>query len=273
MKVSIINSPIRAVPQTGLRYARRIRREKREPMYKIAICDDEVSTCSELESMLAEYAASTSIQIETEIWYTGEGLCRFMKDGYRCDFLLLDIELVKLSGLDVGYFIRNELHDQKTFIIYVSSKQNYAMSLFKVQPLDFLIKPVRTAELAEVLGRGIRILDRGKTFFEFKMGGSYYKLPFEDILYFSSMLKKVIIITANRVYEFYGKLRDILPGLADCFLQIHQSYLVNQNHVIEFTYDSVKMSNGDILSVSKVNRTQVRKRIQSYRKETESGNA
>ena len=61
---------------------------------------------------------------------------RFEK-GIELDLLFLDIELVQNNGIAVGNFIRNELEDMQTHIVYISSKESYAMQLFKVQPLDF----------------------------------------------------------------------------------------------------------------------------------------
>ena len=40
-----------------------------------------------------------------------------------------------------------------------------------------------------------------------------------------------------------------------------QSYLVNKSYVKEFTYEWVKMLNGDILNISKINRADVRRKI------------
>lgn len=45
------------------------------------------------------------------------------------------------------------------------------------------------------------------------------------------------------------------------FLKIHKSYLINRNYVKEFTYEWVKMNNGDILNISKANRADVRRKI------------
>ena len=44
------------------------------------------------------------------------------------------------------------------------------------------------------------------------------------------------------------------------FLRIHKSYLVNKNYVKEFTYEWVKMLNGDVLNISKINRADVRRK-------------
>ena len=106
-------------------------------MYYIAICDDEVSTCSEIESMILEYIEEKCIQAEVVIWYSGVSLQKHLRQEQRMDLIFLDIELAEHNGVAVGHFIRNELNDEKTYIVYVSSKQHYAMSLFKTRPLIF----------------------------------------------------------------------------------------------------------------------------------------
>ncbi|MFA9423819.1 MAG: LytTR family transcriptional regulator DNA-binding domain-containing protein, partial [Sedimentibacter sp.] len=45
------------------------------------------------------------------------------------------------------------------------------------------------------------------------------------------------------------------------FMMIHKSYLINFNHVIEYTYDYVKMSNKKILTISQNNRKAVREQL------------
>ena len=42
---------------------------------------------------------------------------------------------------------------------------------------------------------------------------------------------------------------------------IHQSYVIHQEYVSEYSYESIKMMNGDVLSVSKPYRKEVRAKI------------
>ena len=70
------------------------------------------------------------------------------------------------------------------------------------------------------------------------------------------------IVMCHEIKNFYGKLTEIEKKLpAYLFLNIHKSYLINFNYVSEYTYEWVKMVNGDILNISKANRTAVRKKI------------
>ncbi len=107
-------------------------------MYKIGICDDDKILCSVLEEQIYELSKEIELKVDVEVWYSGESIQNDLKKGIELDLLFLDIELVQKNGIAVGNFIRNEMENMQTHIVYISSKESYAMQLFKVQPLDFL---------------------------------------------------------------------------------------------------------------------------------------
>ena len=72
--------------------------------------------------------------------------------------------------------------------------------------------------------------------------------------------------------EFYGKLKEIARKLPEYFIMIHQSHIVNQDYICEYAYETVKMADGTLLSISKPCRKEVRSRIKQYRKERMHGN-
>lgn len=45
------------------------------------------------------------------------------------------------------------------------------------------------------------------------------------------------------------------------FMNIHKSYLINFNYVKEYTYETVRMLNDDVLSISKMNRASIRRKV------------
>lgn len=235
-------------------------------MYRIGICDDDKELCSGLEEQIYKIAGELSVKVELEVWYSGEGVMNDLRNGTQLDLIFLDIELVRKNGISVGKFIRNEMEDIQTHIVYISSKQNYAMQLFKVQPLDFLIKPISDEQLKEALVRSMKQKQSLKICFEYQKGSSIFRIPTKDIAYFMSMDKKIRIVTKDGEEEFYGKLKNILEGLPADFMMIHQSYIINQLYVSEYFYDSVKMSDGTVLSISKPYRKDIRSKVKQYRR-------
>ena len=217
-------------------------------MYRIGICDDDKILCSALEEQIYELSKELVIKIEIDVWYSGESIENDLKKGIELDLLFLDIELVQNNGIAVGNFIRNELEDMQTHIVYISSKESYAMQLFKVQIRS--IKQKRSAD----------------TYFEYQKGNSVFRVPIKDIAYFMSMDKKIVIVKKDGEEEFYGKLRSIAENLPADFIMIHQSYIINQAFVCEYSYEAVKMVNGENLNISKPYRKETRSKIKQYQK-------
>ena len=240
-------------------------------MYKIGICDDDKILCSVLEEQIYELSKEIEIKVDVEVWYSGESIQNDLKKGIELDLLFLDIELVQKNGIAVGNFIRNEMENMQTHIVYISSKESYAMQLFKVQPLDFLIKPVSDENIREVLIRSIRQKSSGDTCFEYRKGNSVFRVPVLNIAYFMSMDKKIIIVKKDEkgnysMEEFYGKLKNIADTLPADFLTIHQSYIINRAYVSEYSYEMVKMVNGENLNISKPYRKETRSKIRQHQK-------
>ena len=235
-------------------------------MYRIGICDDDKELCSGLEEQIYFIASELSIKADVAVWYSGESVLNDLHKGAQLDLIFLDIELVQADGLLVGKFIRNEMEDIHTHIVYISSKQTYAMQLFKIQPLDFLVKPISSEQIKEVLIRSIRQKQSLKSYFEYQKGGAIFRIPTKDIAYFTSMDKKIRLTTGNGEEEFYGKLKNIMEELPADFMMIHKSYIINQLYVCEYSYDYVKMFNGTVLSISKPYRKEIREKIKRYRR-------
>ena len=208
-------------------------------MYRVGICDDDKILCSLLEAQIQRLSAELLTKFEIEVWYSGESLECDLKKGAELDIIFLDIELLQKNGIEIGTFIRDEMEDTDTHIVYISSKQGYAMELFKVQPLEFLVKPISAVRLKEVLERSMKRKKYAESCFEYQRGSRIFRVSVREILYFMSMDKKVLMIKKEGQEEY----------------------------VSEYSYESIKMMNGDVLSVSKPYRKEVRAKVKQYLKE------
>lgn len=240
-----------------------------EGMLRIAVCDDDKAMCMNLISMLDEIGGQRDEAYETAIFYTGEDLWDFLVQENRFDIIFLDIELYKINGVEVGKKIRNDLNDQMTQIVYISSKDTYAMELFDVRPLNFLVKPLKKEKIQEVLETAKKIIYTSNRYYEYRIGNVNFNVLISDILYFESCGRKVKIVLKDGVKEYYGKLSEVEEELKNNdFFFIHKSYLINYNHVIEYAYEYVKMTNNEVLGISQNNRKAVREKLLQKKQET-----
>lgn len=226
--------------------------------FKIAVCDDEQIICSTMYNKLQNLSKSKSVIFEIDCFTSGEELCDEIKHT-NYDLLFLDIELPKMNGVAVGQYIRETLKNETIQIAYISSKQEYAMELFEMRPINFLVKPLSDEKIENVIDKFLQLNKIDVEIFNFKSGRNYYKIPLSDILYFYSNGRKINIVTSNKEYEFYGSLDNIYSEVKNKkFLFVHKSFLVNFKHINKYQYEQITMSDDKIIPVSQSRRKIVR---------------
>ena len=238
-------------------------------MFHVAVCDDEPQVCVQLEKMMEQYRVQNGIDLEVNVFYSGEKLYQAISASEEAapDLIFLDIELKLLSGVDVGRMIREELRDEGIQIVYISAKKGYAMELFEVRPLHFLLKPLDPEKVFAVTDKARELSGRRRRFFEYDMGKEHYRVPLSKILYFESKGRKIRLVAASRPEEteeqfFYGKLAEIARKLSDDdFIQIHQSYLLHDLYVRTYEYNQVTLVNQVTLPISQPYRKSVRETL------------
>jgi DNA-binding LytR/AlgR family response regulator len=163
------------------------------------------------------------------------------------------------SGVEVGRFIREKMNNDTMHIVYISGKDSYAMELFDIRPLNFLIKPLSKEKINKAFNTALKLLKKGSQNFVYHIANTSYKRPIKDILYFESDNRKINIVTSSNTESFYGKMDNVYEQVKDySFLYIHKSYLVNYNHVTSIAYDHLTMSNGVELAISQKRRKKIR---------------
>lgn len=237
-------------------------------MFRIAICDDEQSIWTYIENLLINHSSEKNIRIEVETFATGESLCNTIEQGSFFHLIFLDIQLSRLSGIDVCQKIRNDYDNESVQVVYISSHSGYAMQLFEGRPLNFLEKPLSNEKIIANFDKAVSLWDRDTLVFEFTSGRTTRWIKMREIYYFESKNKKVIIHSHAGNEVFYAKLSDVAQQVKDAgFLWVHKSFLVNYNFIRGITYEKVELVDGSILPISKSFRTDVRDYIMKKREE------
>jgi len=228
-------------------------------MLKVAICDDEADICSQLEADLDEIAREKSVAIEIDIYHKGTKLIDYLKKGHVYDVLFLDIEMAELSGVEVGQWLRKKHQDQHTKVVYISWEEGYAMALFQIRPIDFLIKPLKKEVLRPLMTDLVSLIETDNQWFYYTNKNVTNKVLIKEILYFESENRVIRIVTSEEVVTFYGKLSEVLTKVnRHVFWHVHKSYIINYNQVQLFEYDRVLMNGGQIIPISQSKRKDIR---------------
>ena len=232
-------------------------------MYRIGIC--EVKAREILEEGILQYSKKENLKLEMHFWNTAEEMVEDLFNGMELDVLFLGMSCGSMMQILSGKKIREELGELQMRLIYVGCHVRYTKEMIQSMPFDILFYGFTAGEAANVFERAIRSIRKNKTSLEFQFGKTYYSIPFHEILYLSSDLRRIRVKTHQAEYEFNGLLRNVKENLPKEFLVIHKSFIINCKHVVQFTYENVKMTDGTMLSISKVNRSRVKAFLMSGR--------
>lgn len=207
-------------------------------MLRIAICDDESRARDALRYSLEKILPEETEGVVYE-FSSGTGAVRWLKQHPgEIDLLFLDVEMDGISGIETAHQIRS--FDRKLIVVFVTGYPDFVFDGYRVEALDYLLKPADEARLREVLQRVRNALSASsKEQLTFQNADGVYRLYLTDILYCYSDRRKVFVVTQNKTLSFYAKLDDVQKQLGAKFVRIHQRYLVNADTVEQIKPESV----------------------------------
>jgi DNA-binding LytR/AlgR family response regulator len=112
---------------------------------KILIIEDENLAARKLKKLVTDIDETAEIVGMTD---SIESSVEWLESNPTPDLILMDIELA--DGQSFEIFNRT---DVKSTIIFTTAYDEYALKAFKVNSIDYLLKPVRTEELEKALNK------------------------------------------------------------------------------------------------------------------------
>ena len=191
--------------------------------------------------------------IDAEIisFESGEEL---IKENEDFEITFLDIEMNKLSGIDVAKHIRKEQEKSgkdKSIIIFITGYREYMEDAFDVNAFHYLTKPIDDKKFHTVFERAIKELSakmaNQKLSVIVKFNGMQKKIFLKDIYYIESNNKKVVFHTSDGEVSSYGKMDEWEKELGDSFYRCHRGYIVNLEKITAYNVDTIDIINGDSL--------------------------
>ena len=221
-------------------------------MLSIAICDDEKHICDYLEKRTREYLAKSDIDGILSVFCDGVDLaeaCKKQQDAF--DIIFLDIKMKNSNGVDCAKLLRDE--GVNALIVFVTSSAEYVFSGYEVKAFRYILKTDLENAFDRTFSECLLELKKKATdFYSVKTASSLKNIALDEILYFESNKRVIIVHTKNEELSFYGKLDSIEKELAGKdFIRIHQSYLVNALKIKSLAKDCAVLSESTALPISK----------------------
>ena len=220
-------------------------------MIRIAIVEDDRHDREALKKCLNRYEKENQMKFSVTEFQDGEDIVTDYTASY--DLIILDIEMAFLNGMKAAENIR-EL-DKDVIIIFITNMPQYAIQGYKVNALDYMLKPISYFSFSESMGRALhRVNVQEKEFITIALKGGKKKLDIGQICYVEVQDHLLIYHTTEGNFVTKGTIRDAESQLdAKRFFRCNRCYLVNLEYVDNYMGSDVSV-NGDIIQVSRSRR-------------------
>ena len=192
-----------------------------------------------------------------------EFLPAFNQEKYHIAFL--DIVMDEMNGVELAKVLREK--DPLLLIIFQTTSREYAFDAFPVHPFDYLMKPCKEEQLAEVLSEALRVIGAGDPDIKVSTTRGLFSVPLRNIISAASqghnvqlnLIGKHILVSTETFKSISGKLES-----DPRFLLINRGVIINMDHVLLPEGDVFKMKDGSLYPIKVNGRTQVMSAFSQY---------
>ena len=181
----------------------------------------------------------------------------------KVDLIFVDINMPDVNGLD---FVRSLTNNY--FIIFTTAHPEFALEGFKLNAIDYLLKPFDYNEFNKAITKVVSLVDlmerchaaesaiaqneaesSDKEFISVKADYKTQLVKIADIVYLESAGEYVRLhIEGGPTITTLFRLKNmetILPQ--DSFLRVHRSYIVNLKRISSYTRGRIFIDNGEYI--------------------------
>ena len=243
---------------------------------RAVIIDDEEAAIVSIKLILKDFCQSVEVV----------GSAQTPKEGIQIiyqtnpNLVFLDIDMPQMNGFEM----LKSIPDRSFEVIFITAYNQYALDAFKVNAVDYILKPISIPDLINSISRfqkrfasaSYTIEDHSKLLNtvapKFKkvaissLDGIDYVDP-EEIVYLEAEGAYTQIVTVDAKFTTPKTLKDFseFSALAS-FFRIHNSFLVNLKHVKKYNRRDalVTLSNSHQVSVSRRNKEAFLKAMEQF---------
>jgi len=198
------------------------------------IIDDEPHAVDLLELLIKQ---STSWNLKAKFYDALEALAFLKKN--QVDFIFLDINMPHLTGMELAALL-----PPQTKIVFTTAYSEYGAESYAFGTIDYLLKPitlkrflssVQKIEPYFLKNEPETLLDSepGNAYFFVKSGKILRKILLKDIMYFEGEKDYARLVTSQEQLLIYRRMKDIEEQLKPPFMRVHNSYIINYDHLIK----------------------------------------
>ncbi len=233
---------------------------------KIAIVDNEPNQIEEIQKFCESFSLENNFFIEINSFYNGYDFLE--KDSTIFDCVFMDIDMPGINGMDVSNKLREK--NKNISIVFITNLPQFAIDGYKVQALDFILKPISYADFSLVMNKILSITKKKEENLLFVIHNEMIRISSSNILYFEMNNHNVNIhLNDKSVYSYRETVKELELKLKNkSFYRCNSGIIVNLEWVKSIKNDVCILNDGTTLQVSRSRRNDFLKAMTDYYFET-----
>ncbi len=208
---------------------------------QIALCDDEKTYHDTIKELIGQYKLDNPDRsFSISFFSSGIELLNHVDEHGGFDLYILDIIMPEMNGIELGAALRDR--DDFGTVIYLTTSPDFALDSYKVEALNYLLKPVDAKLFFQCLDKAYSSFSRiTQEVFSVKTPDSMRIIPVADIRYAERTGKQIsfyltddsCLHSATFNDSFQNAIADLLEHKG--IILVGTSFAVNLSHVTEVT--------------------------------------
>ena len=218
--------------------------------YRLAVCEDDADIRKELCTLCCSILTEDGIACEMAEFSSAQALKEVLQEKGDCfDLLILDIQMEGITGMELAKSLRQQ--DNRVSILFVTGCEKYLLEGYEVQPIHFLLKPVKREALAQALHTDWKLNHKPKTLL-LHTGNKTVRLSLAEIRYIESFNHSIVVHQSGEDHTYLLSLSEIERQLpSGQFCRCHNSYLVNLDCVEQIGRTELRLRDAQTIPVGR----------------------
>lgn len=218
---------------------------------KVVICEDNTIEQKQLAKCIKMWAVESEVYIDIQCYGSAEEFLFAWPDTI-VDIVFIDIKMKEMTGMKLAEKIRQV--DKNMLIVFITSYPQYSTKGYDVDALHYLVKPISAAKLFSVLDKAYNIwVSCEKDIIIVTSDSGQVKLHCSDIYYIKMISHTAELHTKQQIFKIRITAEEMAKLLPSNFVRSHRSYIVNLLKADCVYKDSILLSTGEKLPISRNN--------------------
>ena len=223
---------------------------------KIMLLDDERPELERESAMIQAYLFENEQDIYELHTFLDADACweEFLRE--PADIVFLDIYMKdRPLGIEIGRRMRKS--HPGVVIVFLTASPDFALEGFQINAVNYCLKPVTVDNIRDSFERSKSVLPQRQHGMQLMLkDGEEAAVRLSDIVYLEASGHRALVhvIGTHEPYETRISLGGLMEKLGEDqrFLRLNRSVAVYMEHRAWFTRQSVKLTNGETITVSRI---------------------